>query len=68
MVTTTIGLRFDAQSTNIRLLMKGNSGHSDATLAADPLVAATLTYLFIYAAAQQPDRDVSCRMVVARSN
>ena len=31
-------------------------------------MAVTLTYLFIYVAVHQPDRDVGRRMVVARSN
>jgi len=39
--------------------------HSDVTRAADLLAAATLTYLFIEAAAQQDGRDVGRRMVVA---
>ena len=53
-VTTTIRLRFDGRSTAI----KGHQGHSDVTRAADPLAAVALTYLFIYAAALQPSRDV----------
>ena len=36
-------LRFDFGSTAIRLLIKGHYGHSDVTLAADPLAAVTLT-------------------------
>jgi len=37
-------LRFDFDSTHVRLLIQGHEGHSDVTLASD---AVTLTYLFI---------------------
>jgi len=40
-------LRFYFDSTAVRLLIEGHSGHRDATLGADPLAAVTLTYLFI---------------------
>jgi len=40
-------LRFDFGSTAIRLLVEGHQVHSDVARTDDPLVAVTLTYLFI---------------------
>ena len=48
MVATTIRFRLDTDSTSVRLIIKGHSGHSDVTRAADPLAAATLTCLPIF--------------------
>jgi len=47
MVLDTIQLWFNSHSTTVWLLINGQWGHSDVTLAADPLAAVTLTYLFI---------------------
>jgi len=44
-VTATVRLRFDGRSTAVRLFVEGHLGHSDVTLPAYPLAAATLTYL-----------------------
>jgi len=46
-VMRSLQLRFDFDSTPVRLLVKGHQGHSDVTRAADPLAAVTLTCLFI---------------------
>ena len=50
LVTSTIRLRFDACSMDFQLSVKRHKGHSDL----NPLVAVTVTYLFIYAAVEQP--------------